>query len=181
MRFTTAQYLEKEVVTVSIRNNNASLAILDGMPVFLDNNNVASVNLGVDVKTYSTALGQSPGGLQVGICKTNRIGGLLAGDVGEAVCYGFTDAIIVRRTRTATNATWVSIISIGAGDQLVPETANNCLTWSASLAIGGGNQVFVLGESLVSDTTQASTFTGLSGLSASTAETVRMKVMIRAM
>lgn len=179
MRFTTVQYLEKEVVTVSIRNNNASLAILDGMPVILENNSVSSVYLGVDVRTYSTANGVSLGQLFAGIAKTNKTGGLAAGDVGEAVAYGFTDAIVVRRTRAATTDSWASISSIGAGNQLVPETANNYLTLSVSLAIGAALVPFAAGESVDSLASAAST-TNL-GFSAVTAETVRMKVLVRAM
>lgn len=181
MRFTTAQYLEKEVVTVSIQNDNASLAILDGMPVFFEGNNVTNVNLGVSVRTYSTIAGSSLAALQVGVAKTNKVGGLAVGDVGEAVCYGFTDAIVVRRTRTGTAASWPTAPAIGLGDQLVPETGNNYLTFSQTIAIGANPPIFAAGESFASKDTLTTGTANTAAGTADTAETVRMKVLVRAL
>ena len=129
MRFSTAQSYQKEQGTVSIRNNNAAVAILDGQPVILDNNNVSGVNLGVDVKRVSEGLGTSPFGLLLGIAKAQTTDGIIKGNLGEAVVYGFTDAIVTTRTRAASTDTWASVASFGAGDALVPETDGNNLKW----------------------------------------------------
>lgn len=187
MRFTTAQYLEKEVVTVSIRNNNASVAILDGQPVYLDNNNVTSVNLGVDVKNFAEALGSSPLGLFVGIAKTNKSGGLAQGDVGEAVVYGFTDAIRTARTRATSTDTWASVATFGAGEAMIGETVgSNVILNARTIAVASGSTgqtvtsplpfLIFAGESQASIASAAST-----GSNSSTVETYRMKVFVRAM
>lgn len=196
MRFTTIQYAETERVTASIRNANASLAILDGMPVYMNSFDqvttdtaasppTSSLNqVGVDVRSYSTATGVSIGNLFVGIAKVNnsrvpQATGLVVGDFGEAVCYGFTDAIIVRRTRATSTDSWATIASFGAGDQLVPETGNNYLTWSQTQAIGAANAKVVAGQSQNSLTTFASSAN--TNAVTATAETVRMKVFICSM
>lgn len=196
MRFTTVQFAETERVTCSIRNANASLAILDGMPVFMntfdqvttDTNaspSTSSLNqVGVDVRSYSTATGSSIGNLFAGIAKVNnsrvtQATGLAVGDFGEAVCYGFTDAIVVRRTRATSTDSWATIGSFGAGDQLVPETGNNYLTWSQTQAIGAANADIVAGQSQNSLTTFASSAN--TNAVTATAETVRMKVFIACM
>lgn len=190
MRFTTCQYLEKEVVTVSIRNNNASVAILDGQPVYADNNNVTSVNLGVDVKNFAEALGSSPHGMFIGICKTNKVGGLVAGDVGEAVVYGFTDAIRTARTRATSTDTYASVATFGAGDQLIGESVGSAVQRlgpiGATLAIPSGSTgqtvtvpvpaFLFAGESQASIVSNASTSTDTK-----IADTYRMKVFVRAM
>lgn len=190
MRFGDIQYLEKNPATVSIRNNNASLAILDGQPVYYDNNDVVAVNFGVDVKTLSTALGTSPVGLFAGIAKINSNTGLLVGEVGEAICYGFTDAIISRRTRAASTDTWASVASFGAGDQLIGDSVNNGLLWKNALpapeAIPAGSTgqtvtlptpLFMVGaQSQDTLPTRASTYLGTA-----LNDTYRMKVFVRAM
>lgn len=175
MRFNNIQYLEKEVVTVSIRNNNATLAILDGAPVFFDTFDNAT-NWGVDVRTLSTAGGTSPQGFFAGIAKTEKVGGMVVGDVSEAVVYGFTDAIVTRRTRAASTDTWASVASNGAGDEFLFDNVGNGLSRQSTvpntlgpiLVMGAGSQ----------DTlpTRASTYLG-TGL----ADTYRMKVFVRAM
>lgn len=189
MRGSTVQYLQKEQYTVSVRNNNTSLAILDGQPVYLDNNNVTSVNLGVDVKNRSGALGSSPTAFFAGIVKCQAAAGLAVGEVGEAVCYGFTDAIVTRRSRAATTDTWDTVPTFGAGNQLVGETTGNNLIHLGPIpqteAIPSGSTgqtvtlvapVFVIaGESAASLPTTASSYG--SGL----VDTIRMKVFVRVM
>lgn len=191
MRYTQVQNRETERISVSIKNANASLAILDGMPVFMNTYNQVQTdvtagtsldeNLGVDVRTYSTATGSSIGGLFLGIAKVNNLRtpqstGCIVGDIAEAICYGFTDAIVVRRTRATSTDTWATIASIGAGDQLVPETGNNYLTWSATFAIGAAAPPIVAGQSVASLATFGSSAN--TNAVAATAETVRMKVFI---
>lgn len=185
MRFSQIQYLEKEQVTVSIRNNNASLAILDGMPVFFDGNNVASVNLGTDVKTASTTASISFPANIAGIAKSQKAAGLAVGDTSEAVCYGFTDSVVVRRTRAATSDSWDTSPAIRVFDQLVVESVNNYLTVSASLAAGATPAGIFAGESFASSATLASATASsnatMSAFSAATAQTTRMKVFVRLM
>lgn len=194
MRFCQQQGRETERVTVSFKNANAALAILDGMPVFLNTQNQLTTdiaagtslqeNLGVDVRTYSTAVGVSISQLFLGIAKVNNLKtpqsvGAIVGEIGEAICYGFTDAIVTRRTRATSTDTWATIASFGAGDQLVPETGNNYLTWSQSLAIGAAMYPVVAGESQASLATFGSSAN--SNAVAATAETVRMKVFVNRM
>lgn len=196
MRFNTIQYAETERVSISIRNANVSLAILDGMPVYFNNFDQVTTDtnatiplsaltqVGVDVRSYSTALGSSPGGMFAGIAKVNnsrvtQATGLIIGDFGEAICYGFTDAIVVRRTRATSTDSWATIASFGAGDQLVPETGNNYLTWSNTQAIGAASAEIVAGQSQNSLTTFASSAN--TNAVTATAETVRMKVFINCM
>jgi hypothetical protein len=181
MRLSTAQYLEKEIVTVSIRNNETSVAILDGQPVYFDGADVSSVNLGVDVKGYATT--SSGLTMLVGIAKTQKVGGLVAGDVGEAIVYGFTDAIVVRRVRANSTIAWPTAPALGVGDQFVPETGNNGFTYSATQAVGANMINFAAGQTYASAATLAtSDNTGAaSGFSAKTASTVRMKVFVRCM
>lgn len=204
MRFTNVQYTETERVTVSYQNDNASLAIYDGMPVFMQTYDqvhteatatpatASDQNLGVYVRTGSTALGSSLGPLLLGIAKVNNTGvgqpggqalvvaSTPAGGVGEAVCYGFTDAIVLVGTRAASNSTWASQATFGAGDQLIPETVNNYLTWSATVALGGNNGGIFAGQSFAgTSTTVASASTLPMGIN--TFSTVRMKVFVRLM
>lgn len=190
MRGSSIQYLEKEVRTVTIRNNNATLAILDGMPVYFDNNDVTSVNFGTDVKSLSTALGTSPTGLFVGVAKATVAAGLLVGEVGEAVVYGFTDILITRRTRAASTDTWASIASQGAGDQWIGETIGNNFARQGlipniePIPSGSTGQTVTLplpvhvvgGQSLASVASAASTYGG-----ALLYDAYRMKAFVRAM
>jgi hypothetical protein len=171
MREGTIQFLTGEKRTVSIRNGNAAVAILDGQPVYFK---PAADFPGVDVLDYSAARAV---GMVAGIAKCQLAAGLAIGEVGEAVCFGFTDAIVVRRTRSATNVTWASVAAIAFGDQLVPETGNKFLTHSNTPAIGAGAMPFVAGEAV------ASLADGVASthLAGQTAETVRMKVLVRAM
>lgn len=187
MRFNNIQYLEKEVVTVSCRNNNASAVILDGMPVFLDSFDIAT-NFGVDCHDAKTAVsaggGVSIGGAFLGIAKFSKLAGTSSqltgaqpGDVFEVVVYGFTDAIVQRRTRTATNATWPSLSAIGAGDQMNFETVNGYVSWVASQANSVWPGFMHAGQSVVSTgATEASSL-----YAAGTVDTIRMKVFVRAL
>jgi hypothetical protein len=187
MRFNNIQYLEKEQVTVSCRNNNASAVIYDGMPVFVDSADIAT-NLGTDVHDAKTAVsaggGISLSGTFLGIAKWNKSAGITSqlagaqpGDVFEAVVYGFTDAIVQRRTRTATNATWPSLSAIGAGDQMDFETVNGYLSWVASQAASVWPGFVQAGSNVASTgATEASSL-----YAAGTVDTIRMKVFVRAL
>jgi hypothetical protein len=186
MRFTNAQYLEKEVVTVSCRNNNAALAILDGQPVFLQDVGKAT-NFGTDATLFSDA-NVSGVGLVAGIAKWFKLAGNSAqltgaqvGDVFEAVAYGFTDAIITLRTRATSTDSWSTSPAIAVGDAMAPETLANNLTRTTTLGNGAAIPPFVAGQSQASQTTGASNATLNGGVTTVTADTVRMKVMVRAM
>ena len=183
MRFSNAQYLEKEVVTVSCRNNRSSGAILDGQPVFLQDVGTAT-NFGTDSVLFADSGANI--GLVAGIAKwyklagiSSQITGAQVGDVFEAVAYGFTDAIITLRTRATSTDSWSSSPAIAVGDALAPETNANNLTRTTTLGNGAPAQPFVAAQSTASQSTQASGTSG--GTAALTADTVRMKVMVRAL
>lgn len=174
MRNTTVQYLEKEVQVVSVRNNNASAAIVDGTPVFYDDFDTAT-NFGVDVKSASVPAGA----IFCGIAKWNKTAGTsttlaaaVVGDVFEAVTYGFTDAIITRRVRATSTDTWASVASAVSGQQFAQETTGGFLTPSVAsqgaLIIGVQAQVAIV--------TNASTYGGTA-----IADGYRMKVFVRGM
>jgi hypothetical protein len=174
MRFSNIQYLEKEVVTVSCRNNNASAIIIDGQPVFYDDFNTAT-NFGVDVKNTSVPAGA----IFAGIAKWNKLAGTTStltgaavGDVFEAVCYGFTDAIVSRRVRAASTDTWASVASTVSGAQYALETTGGNIT--PSVVSQGALIVGV--ESNASIATAASTYGGTA-----LADGLRMKVFVRSM
>jgi hypothetical protein len=186
MRATTVQYLEKEVYTVACRNNRASGIILDGQPVFLQDVGVAT-NFGVDACLFSDTT-QAQLGLLVGIAKWNKTVGIIStpngaavNDTFEAICYGFTDAIITLRTRATSTDSWSSSPAIAVGDQLAPETVGNGLVRVGTLPSSAGNPVFVAAQSLATQTTQTSNGTLTGGVSSNVADTIRMKVMVRAM
>lgn len=119
------------------------------------------------------------------------------GDVGEAVCYGFTQAIITMRTRLTSTDSWASIAAFSAGDQMIPETIGNGLSWAGTLpqglafaTVGAGTAVTVsLGASLlalppvVAGQSQASIQSNVSTYGATNllADTYRMLVFVRAM
>lgn len=182
MRFTTAQYLEKEVVTVSCRNNNAALAILDGQPVFLQSLNQAT-NFGTDATNYNEASGL---GTFAGIAKWSKlagnsvtISGAQVGDVFEAVAYGFTDAIIARQTRAATTDSWASAASHNAGHKVFFNGGDGDLLALGTAGPGNSDPVYplILGESVAAFTGAGSESSNMVGL----AWTQRMKVFVRAM
>lgn len=182
MRFTNAQYLEKEVVTVSCRNNNATLAILDGQPVFYQSVALAT-NFGVDVSLASDA-SFSGYGLFAGIAKWSKLAGTATtitgaqvGDVFEAVAYGFTDAIIIRRTRSATTDSWGTMGALSANQQLDLDGAGNFLGLDNTVQAAVALPPVVLAESAASAAGTGSGTTNMVGLQ----WTQRMKVFVRTM
>jgi len=186
MRFTQCQYVEKEVVTVSFRNNRASGVILDGQPIFLQSFDAAT-NFGTDAQLLSdSAAGVT---FAAGIAKWSKLAGSSAqigsaavGDVGESVVYGFTDAIITLRTRAASTDTWASAVAIVAGDQLVPETVGNNLQRQGTLAASAAALAeYAAAQSVASVATAASNGTLLSASSSALVDTIRMKVFINLM
>lgn len=189
MRFTNAQYLEKEVVTVSCRNNNASLAILDGQPVFLQALNVAT-NFGTDVSLYSDT-NFSALNLCVGLAKWSKLAGTssqitgaqAAVDVFEAVVYGFTDAIVTLRSRLTSTDSWASIASCAAGDFLTPESlANNLSRIGSVVGVSDFYPGFFAAQSFGTIQTGNSSNTPVSATATTvTADTIRMKVFVRMM
>lgn len=187
MRFTNAQYLEKEVITVSCRNNNASLAILDGQPVFLQDFGKAT-NFGTDTTLYSDT-NVSSLNLIAGIAKwsklagtSSQITGAQVGDVFEAVAYGFTDAIITLRTRLTSTDSWASIASIAVGDFATPESLANNLSRNGSVVGVSLYPGFFFAQSLASAQSGNSSNTPLSATATTvTADTIRMKVFVRMM
>lgn len=182
MRFCNAQYLEKEVVTVSCRNNNATLAILDGQPVFLQDLSKAT-NFGVDVTLTSDANFSSPS-LFAGIAKWSKLAGSSAnisgaqvGDVFEAVAYGFTDVIVARRSRAASTDSWATMAAIAVGDQLKANTVNNYVERHASdPGVAGAIYPLIAAEAATNTAGSASSSTNTALVS-----TQRMKAFVRAM
>ena len=190
MRFTTAQYLEKEQVTVSCHNNNASLAILDGQPVFAQSYNAAT-NFGTDVSLY-TDTNFSQLNLCIGVAKWSKLAGtstLITGaqptvDAFEAVVYGFTDAIITCRTRLTSTDSWASIASMNLGDAVLPESlANNFSRLGSNAGVSNPCYVgFFLAQTLATIQTGNSSNTPISATALTvTADTIRMKVFVRMM
>lgn len=203
MRFTQIQYLEKETVTVSVHNLNASKLFLDGQVVFaiswdqLVTNAAASPptsqlsSLGVDCMTANDAAGSTTNsqGLVIGIVKVNSTTNntnsgttnaqVPVGGVSEAVVYGFTDAIIQVRTRATSTDVWATTAG-AAGDQLIPETVNNNLKWQGTLALNAARVQFVLAQALGSLGTisYASGTLNPNAASTATVETARLKVRV---
>lgn len=185
MRFSNAQYLEKEVVTVSCRNNRSSGAILDGQPVFLQDVGNAT-NFGTDSILAGDA-NYAPA-LVAGIAKwyklagtSSQLTGAQVGDVFEAVAYGFTDAIITLRTRTSSTLSWNSSPAINVGDQLIAETVGQNLAGNGAMALSSPDQPFIAAQSQASQSSGASNMTLLSAASNALVDTIRMKVFVRAM
>lgn len=119
MRVDIAQYLNPTIRTVSIRNKESSIILYDGMPVVFADGNTADY-LGVDALSYVTSSKRT---LTVGLAKTQKSSGILAGEVGEAIVYGFTYAQVALSVRTSsTVATVASAADITAGDVLIPST-----------------------------------------------------------
>jgi hypothetical protein len=201
MRFTQIQYLEKEAITVSVHNLNASKAFLDGQVVFAISydqlvTNAAltpptslSSSLGVDAMTANDAAGSTTnsGTFALGIVKVNPTTNntvantvqLPVGGVAEAVCYGFTDAIIQVRTRATSTDVWATTNG-AAGDQLLPETVNNCLKWSGTIPLQGPRVQFALAQAIGSQATisYASGTLNPNVASTATVETARLKVRV---
>lgn len=186
MRFNNVQYLEAEHVTVSCRNAEASATILDGQPVFLLDA-VNATNLGTDVVLTSNTNMQP--GFTSGIAKwfklagtTTNLTGAQPGDVFEAICYGFTDAIITLRTRTSSTANWASVTGIAIGDQLIAESVANNLSRNGTLTLSNAALgQFIAASSIASQTTLTSNGTLNSAATNATADTIRMKVFVRLM
>lgn len=207
MRYTNVQYAERETVTVSFMNLNAAATIIDGQVVFAISQDllttyaanttgqVAYINsLGVSAQTASDIFANitNPSQLVIGIAKVNSTVGNLSATgqasvpllgIGEAVCYGFTDAIIQVRTRSGTSASWNSVAAIGAGDQLTPETVNGYLTWVATIATGTEQFPFIAAQTKASQASLAASTSQLNTNAAinATVETVRLKVRVMLM
>lgn len=199
MRFTTSQYLEKETVTVSVHNLNASKAFLDGQVVFaiswdqLNTNNAANPptsllnSLGVDAMSANDAAGSTtnPCAFALGIVKVNANTGnanvstiqIPVGGVGEAVAYGFTDAIVQVRTRATSTDVWATTNG-AAGDQLIPETVNNALKWQGTVPLSGPNPQFALGQSIIAATISYNSTNNPNAPGTLTVETARLKVRV---
>lgn len=200
MRFTNIQYLEGERITVSIQNLNASRTILDGQVVAaisydeIVTNNAATPqtsllnSLGVCAQTMTDAATNitNSQGLILGIAKVNPTtvnisttgqASLPLGGVGEAVCYGFTDAIVQLRTRATSTDVWATQQTFAAGDQLIPETVNNNLKWQGSLALSAARVQFVAAQSQASLASYASIGNPNAG-GAVLFETTRLKVRV---
>lgn len=182
MRFTNAQYLEKEVITVSCRNNNATLAILDGQPVFYQNLGFA-VNFGTDVSLSSDTSWRGYG-FFAGIAKWSKLAGTAStitgaqvGDVFEAVCYGFTDAIVVRRSRAATTDSWGTAASVNGGRQLAFNIDGYFQVATVTPGNGDGQFFAYLAEDIASLAGTDSGTANMVGLN----WTQRMKVFVRTM
>lgn len=184
MRFNTAQYLEKEVVTCSARNGNASTVIYDGQPIYFMSFDTAT-NFGVDALSYNET--GAIASLAMGIAKWSKnvgniTAGAAAGDVFEAVCYGFTDAYVTVRTRAASTDNWVSNVGLVVGDQLIPETGGNNLSRQATLAASSAALAqFVAAQSVLSQTTATSNATHVIAATSGLIDYVRMKVFVRGM
>lgn len=202
MRFTNIQYLEGERITVSVHNVDTSKVWLDGQVVFavsydqIVTNNAATPptsllsSLGVDAMIASEAAGSSTnsGTFALGVVKVNptttnvnssNVAQVGIGGVAEAVCYGFTDAIIQVRTRATSTDVWATAAG-AAGDQLIPETVNNCLKWSATIPLNGPRVQFALAQALGSlgSISYASGSLNPNVASTATVETARLKVRV---
>lgn len=184
MRDPQIQFTNQPLKTVSFRNNNTSGAILDGSPVVYDAYALATYP-GVDGKSAANGVGATFPGMLIGIAKAPTSAGIAVGSFGEAVVYGFTDVIVVRRTRAATSDSWPTVPAITEYCQLVVNSVNNALTVSATLALGlspaglFAADSFASSASLASDT--ASSNSVMSAFSTATAQTTRMKAFVRLM
>lgn len=183
MRLTTSQYLEGDVVKATIRNADTSVALLNGQPVVWDI--AATSTAGLDVKRPAEGIGASFPGMLVGVIKDAPTTGIAIGDIGQAVVYGFTDVIIVRRTRAATSDSWPTIPAITEFCQLVVNSLNDALTISGTLALGAGVGGIFAAETSASSATLASATASshsiMSAFSTATAQTTRMKGFVRLM
>lgn len=202
MRFTNIQYLEGERITVSAHNVGTTKVWLDGQVVFavsydqVVTNNAATPptsllnSLGVDAMIGSEAAASTTnsGTYALGVVKVNptttnvstaNVAQVGIGGVTEAVCYGFTDAIIQVRTRATSTDVWATTNG-AAGDQLIPETVNNYLKWSGTIPLQGPRVQFALGQSIGSQASisYASGTLNPNVPSTATVETARLKVRV---
>lgn len=202
MRFTNIQYLERECITVSVQNVNAAKTFLDGQVVFaisydqLVTNAAATPptsqlsSLGVSAMTANDAAGSTTnsGAFAIGVVKVNpttantNLGAQTAatpiGGVTEAVCYGFTDAIVQLRTRATSTDVWAAT-TILAADQLGPETVNNNLSRVGTVALSSPKVQFAAAQS--SGVTSLASGGNTNVPSTGTVETTRMKVRVSCM
>lgn len=183
MRLTTSQYLEREQIVATIRNANAAVALLNGQPVVWDI--ATGLTAGLDVKRPAEGIGGSFPGMLAGVVIAAPTAGIAIGDVGNAVVYGFTDVIIVRRTRAATSDSWPTSPAITEFCQLVVNSVNDALTISGTLALGAAAGGIFAAETSASSATLASATASshsiMSAFSTATAQTTRMKGFVRLM
>lgn len=202
MRFTQIQYLEKEAITVSVQNLNAAKTFLDGQVVFAISNDLLVTDaglspptallssLGVAAQTANDAATgtTNSGGFTIGVVKVNPTtnnnnlnsqAAIPIGGVGEAVCYGFTDAIVQLRTRATSTDVWAATTLL-AGDQLGPETVNNNLSRVGTVAFSSPKVQFIVAQSysVASAASGANTVNVTLTGTAGTWETTRLKVRV---
>lgn len=133
-----------DILAVVIRNAEASAIIPLGTPVVLSAN---GTNDGLDVVLPSTAGASKMHSLAYGV----TIGPVLSGGYGEALIYGFHNAVVLtRQTRPTSTDTWNSNASLASYILLNIESVGNGLQTGATLASTNFLPFAVLGQSLAS-------------------------------
>lgn len=162
-----------ENTKITIKNDESSATITAGQPVCFvydgTDNGLAVVlpSSGAAIKAHT---------LFAGIA----IDTIAAGQYGESILSGHCRAIrVLRQTRAASTDAWASTPAFAVGDYLAVDTVNNAMNRIGSLAVSAFIPIAVVGETLASATTLASTsFTTGDTRTAITAE---IQGLVRAM
>lgn len=161
-------------------------AIAAGSPVILTINGTED---GLAVVLPSGSDATKAGVLAYGVA----VGAIAANSLGSAQVYGFCrQAILMNRTRAATNATWQTTAALSVGQPLVIDTVNNCFNIAVAPTFYGtganassdtlGTPTGMWGYNAVVAQTAASSATQASSLGpVSTASTALIKVFLRMM
>ena len=168
--------------TVIVQVKNADTVVIpNGTPVAFVFNGTDD---GLAVVLPNTAGAAKATTLFAGIVEFAGSTSLPVSSIGDAFFFGMvTNALVDLVTRSATSANWPSYTSLNAGDALAVDTVNNALTDVATGASSAYLPFAVIGGSVASATTQASTITtgSLAAFTASTMLQSRTKVFVRAM
>ena len=174
---------DRAVVVIKNADPN-SLAIKVGAPTFFVSD-AAAPNQGLSVKN-TDGLAAAEGGLFAGFnltpSPTAGATTLAVGDIGESLVYGIYDyARVLLSTRAASTDVWASYAAIAVGDIMSFVTASgvNAVQRSGAGSATAQGWWVNAAQTLVSQTTQASTVAN--GVGNSTAMVTQLRVMVRAL
>lgn len=110
-----------ETVFLRVKNAESSSSIAQGNAVVLVMN---ATDDGLAVVLPATAAATKTGTLGYGVAT----GAITAGSLGDVQVFGFCrNAVVVKRTRSATDAVWASTAAMSVGQALTIDTVDNCL------------------------------------------------------
>lgn len=162
-----------ETLAIRVRNAESSATIPAGSPVCFVFN---GTNDGVDVVLPATGGAARATSLFAGVTPL----AVAAGALADTIVYGFVNNLrLVRATRAASTDAWASTPAIGVGDLLIPNTANNAFTFSATAAASAFLAGVIAGQTLASGTTLVSSSGGIGDTRL--ADVVALRAFVRAM